>query len=585
VKILLLHPEDSPRRGPWTLQKWDLIIDLGKSSESTTASWQELARCPVLRLESFRRSVEDPRLAGQILRTGFGQLLDQQGLDWWELTSLLIHSDLETAIALRRLVGDVDLNGELSATRPDWPINGLALLLGRDVRTFGDPASKKFARQVGRYSRLFQKLKPAQWIEIFWDKYDAGYQWRSRVTPSPPRGSAPVVLLPSAYTNVSRMAREYARLLPEQQFLLVATRNSGLRFERSSNVRVAKLAAYANAGGSIPECATILQGWAHLRAQLESIPELALLARIGLLEPFAKWFRTGLAVRDAWQGVFDREPVTAVLCGDDSNWYTRLPVIMARKRNFPTIDFHHGAFDGRFLLKELSSDFYLAKSEMERDYLLRVCNLRAEKIIVGAPYAAAPARTQLNHGSRSSIVFFSEPYESTGGRPEEVYRELMPALCRLSSEQGCELVLKLHPFENPVERFSLLAAVLDASDLARVKIVSGPLSDKLLAAAWFGITVESSTTVDCTRHSVPCFVCEWLVSTPYGYVQQYARFGVGHLLHSRTEVLEIPRILSSDNLQTPQTRAAGPVINTGVLQRLLAGQFPTIEKLKSLGSR
>ena len=136
MKTLLLHPDDSPRRGPWASQKWDRIVDLGKCSEATAAAWQTLFGCPVVRLQAWRRNLEDPRLAGQILRHGFGQLLDEQGLDWWDLTSLHVHAEVETAIALRRLAAEADLNGDLYATRPDWPVSGIGILLNREIQSF-----------------------------------------------------------------------------------------------------------------------------------------------------------------------------------------------------------------------------------------------------------------------------------------------------------------------------------------------------------------------------------------------------------------------------------------------------------------
>ena len=83
--------------------------------------------------------------------------------------------------------------------------------------------------------------------------------------------------------------------------------------------------------------------------------------------------------------VLSEERISAVMCGDDSNIYTRLPVLLARQQGIPTLDFHHGALDGRFLLKNLSSDLYLAKGEMERDYLVRICRLPAERVIVAGP--------------------------------------------------------------------------------------------------------------------------------------------------------------------------------------------------------
>jgi hypothetical protein len=109
-------------------------------------------------------------------------------------------------------------------------------------------------------------------------------------------------------------------------------------------------------------------------------------------------------------------------------------------------------------------------------------------------------------------------------------------------------------------------------------IVSGPLSAELLESAWFGITVESTTVVDCARHGVPCFLCEWLVSTPFGYVEQYARFGIGRRLLSPGDLEQIPRILSEAPEPPPVTGGVGPQIDPGVLRALFAGRAVTAAK-------
>ncbi len=569
MRILLLHPEDSPRRGPWATERWDQIIDLGKSSESTARAWGETTRCPVRRLQSFRRSIEDPRTGGQILRGGFGHLLDEHGLDWWELISIFIHSELETAMALQRLAAQTDLQGELYATRPDWPVRGLSFLLGRDIQAFGHEAG--FAGRARRFARSYRKLTLRQMVEIFWDKYDGGYRWRSRITSSGRHSSQPVVLLPSAYSNVSRTAVGYARILPEQPFLLVTTRASGLQCDTPSNVKIARLASFARSWRP-HDTDVLLREWESLRAQLERVPEMALLSRAGLLEPFPHLLKDGLGTRDAWLSVLEQEPVTAVMCGDDSNWYTRIPVVLAKKRNLPTMDFHHGALDGRFLLKDLSSDAYLAKSGMERDYLTRVCGLSREKVVVGGPTVAATSSELRREREGSVIVFFSEPYESLGGRPEEVYWEILPRLSRLARDHGRALVLKLHPFENPAERGRLAEAVIGNDASRNLRIVSGPLQEQLLATAWFGVTVESSTVLDCARSGVPCFQCGWLVSTPWGYVDQFARFGLGRLLHSADDVLNIPRMLAEDRQESVRDGALDSPITADALAQLLQGR-------------
>jgi hypothetical protein len=573
MKTLFLHPEDSPRRGPWTAKKWDCIVDLGKCSASTAADWQRLTGSSVLRLSDFQKNIEDPRSVGQILRRGFGQLRDQLGLDWWELTCLFIHPALETAIAIRRMATEIRLTGELYATRSAWPVRGMAQLLGREIQSFlGD--GEGLSEKARRLSSTLRRLSPGQVLEVLWDKYDADYRWRARLVRPRAPCRRPVVLLPSAYTNVSRAAGAFAGLLPEQEFLLVATRKSGLRFDCPPNVATARLEEYAGPNDGGREFAELDENWSRLQSHLTDVPEMAMLASAGNLGPIQGLVRTGLAVRNAWAQVFEREPVTAVLCGDDSNWFTRIPVLLAAKRNLPTVDFHHGAFDGRFLLKDLSSNAYVAKNAMERDYLLRVCGLPAERVVVSglSPASGAGRQPALRAGN---IVFFSEPYESAGSRPEEIYRELLPPLCRVAVERGCRLLVKLHPFENASERARLIETALGPGWRERVDVVSGPTTPGLLESAWFGIAVESTTLVDCARNHVPCFHCAWLVSNLFGYSEQYARFGVGRLLRSGGELAAIPDMLAEGTQAGVAAGLESPP-SPELLRKLLAGGEPAV---------
>jgi hypothetical protein len=365
-------------------------------------------------------------------------------------------------------------------------------------------------------------------------------------------------------------------MLPEQRFLLVATRRSGTLFEPSPNVTLAGLEGYAVGRESKAEYEALVLKWEALRKELRAVPEFAVLFRAGVLDKFPYHLRNGLAARNAWQRVLTDEQVVAVMCGDDSNPYTRLPVDLARKQGIRTVDFHHGAMDGRFLMKELPSDLYLAKSEMERDYLVRVCDLPAERVALGAPAATANREAGRRGAVAPSVAFFSEPYEVSGGRPEEIYRELMPILCRVAAENGKDVIIKLHPFESPAERLRILDRVLSAAERSRVRIESGPLSDNLLEQIWFGMTVESTTVMDCTERGVPCFLCEWLGGSRFGYVAQYARFGVGRLLHSAAEVAEIPKILALSTEPVKwKTGAARPMTTEQLLRVLSVKVFST----------
>ena len=541
MKTLLVHPEDSPCSGPWAGEKWDLIVDLGKSSAFARAAWQERLDSPILQLDTLRRGIEDFDSIRQLLQAGRNQLLDEIGLDWWDLVSVLIYPELQEAVLLGRLAAQFDATTELYTTRQEWPASGVGLLLKRPLRTFAGTSRSSHFRH---YRDVLRRFSFDQLAQIILDKYDARYRWRARFAPKRRGQPGPFVLLPSAYTNVSRMESAYASMLPEQSFLLVATRRSGTHFDPAPNVTCASLAAYAGGPEPQAEYADLVSKWRNLQQELARLPEIGLLFRAGLLESFPNHFRNGLAVRDAWRNVLSDERISAVMCGDDSNIFTRLPVLLARQQGIPTLDFHHGALDGRFLMKEMSSDLYLAKGEMERDYLLRLCRLPAERVILGGP--PIPRSIPVHGRAKdegSLILFFSEPYEALGGRTEDVYRELLPPLAGLAREFGRKLVVKLHPFESRTERVAIVAKVLPAEDEALVEVVGGPLAPELVGRAWFAVTVESTVVIDCSLLGVPCFLCEWLNTSPYGYARQYAHFGVGRMLNSPAQLNDLPRML------------------------------------------
>jgi hypothetical protein len=74
-------------------------------------------------------------------------------------------------------------------------------------------------------------------------------------------------------------------------------------------------------------------------------------------------------------------------------------------------------------------------------------------------------------------------------------------------------------------------------------VVDGPLSERLLAQTWFGITGESTTVLDCLMRGIPCFLMGWLRLSPYGYVEQYARFGLGEVVESVADIPDLPQRL------------------------------------------
>src|SRR6266851_5267634 len=199
MRVLLLHPEDSPLYGPWASQQWDVIVDLGKSSAGTAAFWEQRTRSRVLRSEMFRRGLEDIRTVREILFPGRGLMMDELGIDWWELTMLLIASQAETVTVLSRLATELNADAEFWTTRDGWPANIIGVLLRASFRVFSKDASRGWMGRVKHYRNLWGRFSQAQIQEIFLDKYDPAYKWRAKVSTASAALPGPLILLPSAY--------------------------------------------------------------------------------------------------------------------------------------------------------------------------------------------------------------------------------------------------------------------------------------------------------------------------------------------------------------------------------------------------
>ena len=566
-----MHSEDEPENGPWAGLPWDRIVDLGLGGVNTYARWQRQFQCPVTTLDSLRKGFDDFRLVRDLLDLGCGRLTDEHGLDWWEIMSLLLHGELETLILLQRFVPTVGSRDEVYVSRPGLHASLLQRLLPGRVSVFPLRRGAKKSG-LGHYVRVSNKLSAPQIIDVFWDKYDAGYQFRGRLARRRPPSTRPVVLLPTAYVNVSRTGIAYAKTFPDENFLLVTTRRSGWVGDLPKNVAGAWLSSYASVRDRRGENADLERRLQSLLNELGGVEEFEILNRLGYLDSFPRRFRRGLEVRDAWRNVLDTEPVQAVMCADDSNPYTRIPLLLAQARGLPNVACHHGALDGRYVFKRSYGDVIWAKGKLEEDYLVRRCGVPQERVEIGAP-ALPESWHGLDQPDRQTLLpyllFISEVFEVSGGRPEEFYRDILPRLADLALATGRKLIVKLHPAESERERARVLARILSAEQRAATRLVTGPLTEDLLSKAWFGITILSTVAMECAIRRIPCFLCKWLEFSQFGYVEQFIRFGVGIGLNDPSEIERIPELLRQHPVSADVNKNCWQPVAAGRLRELL----------------
>jgi hypothetical protein len=571
MRVLLLHPEDA--FDDWCpLQHWDLVVDLGRAPLSTYESWGRQTGCPVISLYDHAEETEDLYRLREFLQLGTGRVVDRWGIDWWDVFSLEIASGVQRIMLLHRLAKELPANCDLYSSRPDPAATALQRLLNTRLTSLSS-GLQSIGRRVRRYYEAFSRLESDELLQVLEDKFDSDHSIRRRFTVRGGNPRQPVVLLPSAYVNVSRTALSYAALLPDQRFILVVARRNAYPGTVPPNVLVSSLTPYFGATDK-HELESLLESWDNLKTSLAGCAaEFKTAESEGLLGPAGAPFCWGIALRDAWLRFFASEHVTACLSADDSNPNTRIPLLLAKKQGIPALACHHGAFDYRMAIKVNHADFYLVKSVMERDYLKRICHLAPEKMVIAAPASSKPLPLQrAARRSAAWLVFFTEPYESYGWRSDEVYRDLLPRLRSLAQTCGLRLVFKLHPFESIKGHRRMLRRLLPQGE-GQIEVLAGPPSDQLWNNTQLALTVQSSTAIECAALGIPVFLCEWLRDPYSGYVQQYARFGVGQVLESSEQIAEIPGLLASQYGQSPQPPASRRAADSDILANLFLGTY------------
>src|SRR5579862_4367233 len=118
MKIFVTDPLDTPDSRTVAGETWDRVLDLGMGGISTYARWSDRFGCPVATLSSLRNGFEDFRRIRQLLDAGCGRLVDQHGLDWWQITAVYFAEELDTVFLLQRFAESVSRSDSLYVSRP-----------------------------------------------------------------------------------------------------------------------------------------------------------------------------------------------------------------------------------------------------------------------------------------------------------------------------------------------------------------------------------------------------------------------------------------------------------------------------------
>ena len=178
MKILLLHPEDAFAH-EYSKERWDLVVDLGRAPRGTYEDWGKQAGCRVISIYDYAEEIDDLYYLRELLQLGIGRVVDQWGIDWWDIFSLEIASGIQRAVLVERLSKGLPLNCDLYSTRVDPVATALQRLLGGRVTCLGS-RMQSMGRRLRRRYETFSQLGGTELLQLFEDKFDADHAIRRR---------------------------------------------------------------------------------------------------------------------------------------------------------------------------------------------------------------------------------------------------------------------------------------------------------------------------------------------------------------------------------------------------------------------
>ena len=78
--------------------------------------------------------------------------------------------------------------------------------------------------------------------------------------------------------------------------------------------------------------------------------------------------------------------------------------------------------------------------------------------------------------------------------------------------------------------------------------------------------------MECALLGIPCFLCQWLEFWPYGYIDQFSRFGAGRILESPEQIRQIPEIIEGEPFSVERTRDWWQPVSRERLGQLFLGR-------------
>src|SRR5262249_10004265 len=159
AKVLLLHPGDPiPALNH---QPWHLIVDLGRAPAATYDEWSRTTNCKIVSVFDFADGTDDLHRTRQLLELGMGKVVDQFGIDWWDVLVQSIVPELQQLTYLSRLGAGIEPGTDIYCTQLHFLSTALQHIAGGKLVIFEGPW-RSLRRKAGHYAQTLGRLDFAQ---------------------------------------------------------------------------------------------------------------------------------------------------------------------------------------------------------------------------------------------------------------------------------------------------------------------------------------------------------------------------------------------------------------------------------------
>lgn len=403
------------------------------------------------------------------------------------------------------------------------------------------------------------------------DPYRSRYSWqRALVEPKQK------IWFYSTATTFTQIGLAYEPFFPQPfHYMLEAPDRGGVslsaaRREFFSPYHLLRRGMAPSRGELITARQDILEHLASVRLSnvAQELVRKAFLGSGGLGTFFSRLLPVGLLKTELFEAFVEQLGPSALVVGNPV--FEGYALHACRRHNIPTVLLQHGILGDYCQFIDPPVDHYVVRGEFWRDFLSEEARKRA--VILNTPWSGTRKKQPLPMAMRpSQVLFLTASYQGSPYLHERDLEDILLALVSACAQQEGELVVRVHPNEEPGKYMSTIKRILVRwGGQAKVSFSHGDGLEALVRRARVAVTFSSTVFLDCLNSDTPIVSFDW---HDFAYKEGIKDYGVFYFAKTLAELESlVSRGLNCE--LSPYTNATDPFLaKTSVtdLKQALAG--------------